>query len=303
MRSYLLLICLLLGGTRICAQSDAPMIIGITDFIFDGNEEVNRKYSGSLSNNVYEAFSESKMFKLVERSKLSEINEELDRNREEWHILSDFLVEQGKILGASHLLVGEIEFIRFEEAGSSVFASLLSDDDTKDRNERDGLKMLKAAVDLNFNIVDVETGEIIETESLDFGGDAIQVGSTDSASAVLDLKEDIYKKTNRFIYKHWPQIYDIVKIEERGKFGKPALFYINGGAANNLEQGNKFQIVKVDSLDLGGGNIEIIERSLGEAVIYEINSPQVSLCRVVSGRKEILESTDNGETVFCKRLF
>ena len=303
MRRFLLFTCMLLWGIRICAQSSDPMIIGITDFIYDGSDHTNQKYSGSISNNIYDAFSASKMFTLVERSKLAKINEELDRNREEWHLLSDFLVEQGKILGASHLLVGEIEFIQFEEAGSTVFASLLSDDDTKDRNERDGLKMLKAAVDLNFNIVDVETGKIIETESLDFGGDAIKVGSMDSASAILDLKDNIYKKTNEFIYKHWPQTYNIVKVEERGKFGKPALFYINGGGASNLEEGCKFEVVKIDSLDLGGGAMEVIERQLGEAIIDEVNSAQVSLCRVVSGRKEILESTDNGDAIFCKRVF
>lgn len=289
MKKFLFLFCMLhFFNLQMYAQDDEQLIIGITDFLYDEGDGVNRKFAGSIGNNVFDAFAESKLFTLVDRTKLDVINKELERNKEEWHLISDFLVEQGKRLGASHLLVGEIEFIRFEE-------SLLKSDD---------LPLLKATVDLNFNIVDVETGKITETVTMDFGSSPLEIGAQDSSAAILKLKDNIKEKTNKFIYEQWPQKFSFIKMENEGKkLTQQATFYMKGGHDNSLKPGYRFKVLKVEELDLGDGNIETVEKEVGEAVIDQVNSGQVSLCKVVSGKKDLLESVEKGETLICQRIY
>lgn len=132
------------------SNDDDRQVVGVAEFSCKGNSP----YTGLVTEKVVEMLTNSKRFRVVDRTSREKITQELELQKSEAFIDSDNLVEQDVAVAAEKIITGEIVKI-------PVYRM---------KNGDGTIRGYKASVAFQMKIVDVATG--LSTEATSFEGKA-----------------------------------------------------------------------------------------------------------------------------------
>lgn len=251
-------------------------VIAIYPFTTSGSYDYG--YAESAGNAIEAGFVHSKRFTVVERSQFGILNDE-DRFKE---VNTSEAVKRAAKLGADILVIGHV--ITVSNGIESTNPLLPS------------LKSVGVNISLDFKLINVETGEIITSETILGKGN----GST-SAEAMGNSYKDIAAQARDQVAAYLPQRFTFEEAVETDKKQRLKTFKIWGGSSQGLKKGDIIDIYQIHYItDPKGKKIE--EKKLpGTARITEINSTETATCELQQhnsiGGKLLTDLKENPQTI------
>lgn len=145
-----------------------------------------------------------------------------------------------------------------------------------------------AQIGLTLNLKDAASGNVINSQVFEVNKSSWSwFKSTDSA--IKDALEGLRKKLVRYYNSAFPYSAHIL---ERGteKKDKQKELYIDLGASHGLQEGTHLAVYVIGSI--GGKETR---KQIGRLKVNAVEGDEVSLCKVVSGGKDIKAALDAGE--------
>jgi curli biogenesis system outer membrane secretion channel CsgG len=233
----------------------------------------------SIQETVINAFVKTKRFNIVDRSKMDALKKEKDLQKSE-DFSAETMAKQGASMGANFLISGHVisaQAERMETAPSSTTGQITV--------------TYKAKLSIQLKVIDVATGQVITSESIEpkggstFGGMMGMAPSTPEAAISKAIK-GIEDKVDEFVNKNFPATFPIVEIQEKDSKGGATKVMIAGGSAFNLKKGDKLKVVEVSIIEVNGKKLER-KKELGELKITKVEDENFSSCSVSSGGVDI----------------
>jgi hypothetical protein len=253
---------------------------------FDGDNSF--KARENLYNTISEAVVKSGRFKILEREKLKNILTEIDRNKHDYTRVSEELVEQGKIEGAQYFMFGHINTANIVKT---------SDKDSKGKTTY----RHECSISVSLRIVNIETGEIQISETIQIGEGTYSSASDDTRDgAWIKGCEKILSKTEEFLKAAFPQEVEIVKIISEKK-GVAFEILIAAGSEQGIEKKDEVKIFDIEEIEIGG---EIKEREIHIAtmVVQKVENSDFSICKVTSGGGKLKQRINDDAPIKCKSM-
>lgn len=235
------------------AQSadDDRQVVGVAEF----SCKESSPYTGLVTEKVVEMLTNSKRFRVVDRTSRDKVTQELELQKSEAFIDSENLVEQDVAVAAEKLVTGEIVKIPVYRI----------------KNSDGSVKGFKASVAFLMKIVDVATG--MSTEAASFEGKASEIClSPESAvtMAMTSLQGDIAE----YFRLNFPVTAKLMKIL-KGRNGVADLLLLKAGKKQGVKEGDKFNVECVEILDG-----EPLPTSLGVVTVAALKGDSYSECKV-----------------------
>jgi curli biogenesis system outer membrane secretion channel CsgG len=259
-------------------QAQEKIGVGIMPFTFvqgaASSQDVN-----SIQETIINAFVKTKRFNIVDRSKMDALKKEKDLQKSE-DFIDGSVIQQGVSLGANFLISGHVisaQAERMETAPSSTTGQVTV--------------TYKAKLSIQLKVIDVATGQVITSESIDpkggstFGGMMGMAPSTPEAAISKAIK-GIEDKVDEFVNKNFPATFPIVEIQEKDSKGNATKIMIAGGTSFNLKKGDKLKVVEVSIIEVNGKKLER-KKDIGELKITKVEDENFSTCSVSSGGIDI----------------
>lgn len=270
----LLLSFFILAVSVLCAQAqqDTRLVVGVAAFTCDDGSP----YSRLVTEKVAEMLTNTRRFRVVDRTSRDKIEAELELQKSEAFLDSKNRVEQDVAVAAEKIITGHIVKI-------PVYAV---------KNGNGSLRGYKASVAFEMKVLDVATG--ITTEATSFQGKASdEYLSPESAvtAAMQSLQADIYE----YFRVNFPVTAKIVRVlEEKG--GKAQVVLLSAGSEQGIKVGDVFTIQSVDMID---GSPYFSD--LGEAKVSRVAGGSFSECKVDKGAGlAVMEKFKASEKLQCK---
>lgn len=152
-------------------------------------------------------------------------------------------------------------------------------------NKRDKIPQYYAQIGLTLNVKDVATGTVLNSQVFEINKSGWSwVRTTDSA--IKNALETLRKRIVKYYNTAYPYTAHVL---ERGteKNDKQKELYIDLGAANGLQKGTHFDVYVIGSI--GGKETR---KQIGRLKVKSVEGDEVSLCKVVSGGKDIKSAID-----------
>lgn len=212
-------------------------------------------YAMSAGNAVEAGFVRSGRFTVVERSRFGIIKDEekfKEANTSE-------IVKIAAKLGAKTLVTGHV--IAVSNGTSPGLLSAL---------------LYQSEISIAFKIIDVETGEIVKSETILGKG---------SGSSVAEAMQKSYDEIDRLaraqVAEYLPQRFIYAGEVEADKKGRLTRFKIWGGSDQGIKEGDIIEIYEISYVTSPSGK-KIEEKKLrGEARVKEVNSVESSTCELL----------------------
>ena len=213
-------------------------------------------------------------------------------------------VQQGKVLGATNMIIGTVSNVSVEEkiiSGYNAYTKVNTGNTTQ----------YSASVSFSLQLSDVESGRVVSSKTFnnkDAGGGFL--GGLIAAStngAIAGSREDAISgaiKASKKLILTWinesfPPEIKIVSIEERDSHGFPKTILVSG-IDGTLQKGSQLAINEIAMVDMGAGKPPLRrERKLVDLKVTEIQG-DITVCKVTSGEKVIEERMKSGATLHCK---
>ncbi len=239
----------------------------------------------SLVNTIERTINQSKRFIVLDLGKFPAVQKILENQRKEGYINSDIVAKQGKAIGATEFLVGELSA-------------------SPDGN----------GIDYNFQIIDVSTGATGVYETVSSVSKTLKTGTKlmdvfgkkvttpedqqDIKAYVAlwgELNKNVEKQLNNIIAKYYPMTYRIHKIEKQeGNTIREIL--IVGGEKDGLKPKIPLDIVHETVEPDTDGKLLLRKVIIGTARVTEVQG-QITLCSIDQKKgkdiSEILTSPGN----------
>lgn len=245
--------CILRGYAQ--PVDDDRQVVGVAEF----SCKENSPYTGLVTEKVVEMLTNSKRFRVVDRTSRDKIVQELELQKSEAFIDSENLVEQDVAIAAEKMITGEIVKIpvyRIKNGDGSV-------------------RGYKASVAFQMKVVDVATG--LSTEATSFEGKASdECLSPESAvtMAMMSLEDEI----SEYFRINFPVTAKLMRILKE-KNGTVEVLLIKAGKKQGVKVGDKFKLESMEELDG-----ELLPTTLGTATVTELKGEAYSECKI--GKKE-----------------
>lgn len=155
-------------------------------------------------------------------------------------------------------------------------------------NKRDKIPQYYAQIGLTLNVKDVASGTVLNSQVFEINKSGWSwVRTTDSA--IKNALETLRKRVVKYYNTAYPYT---ARILERGteKNDKQKELYIDLGAANGVQKGTHFDVYTIGSI--GGKETR---KQIGRLKVKSVEGDEVSLCKVVSGGKDIKSAIDAGQ--------
>lgn len=266
----IMLVCSLWGY----AQVDTRPVVGVAQFTCAQKSP----YTGLITEKVVEMLTNTKRFRVVDRTSLDKIHEELELQKSEAFLDSKNLVEQDIAVAAEKLITGEIVKIpvyRIKNGDGSV-------------------RGYKASVAFQMKVVDVATG--LSTEAVSFQGKASQENlSPESAitQAMMSLQDKIYE----YFRVNFPVTAKINRILSE-KNGVAKYVLLSAGKMQGIRVGDKFT---VESIEMIGG--QPYPSLIGELTVKKLAGDMFSECEAdKKAGAGIAEKFKAGNKIECKLI-
>ncbi len=206
-------------------QKDDRMVVGVSAFTCDESS----RFVGLVTEKVVEMLTNTKRFRVVDRTSIEKVKEELELQKSEAFIDSKNLVEQGANLAAEKLITGHITKI-------PVYAM---------KNSMGSINGYKASVAFQMKVVDVSSG--LSTDATSFEGKASDL-MLSAESAVQQAMRSVQNEINEYFKINFPLTGKILKVlpsEEKNK----VKVLLNVGKNSGAKVGDKFVIESVEMIE------------------------------------------------------
>jgi curli biogenesis system outer membrane secretion channel CsgG len=265
-------------GFNLVVLSQEKTGVGIMPFTYvNSAAAVQDVYS--IQEAVTNAFVKTKRFNIVDRSKMDALKKEKDLQKSE-DFIDGAVIEQGVALGANFLISGHVISAQAERMETSP-------------NSTTGKVTVsyKAKLAISLKVIDVSTGQVITSETIEpKGGSTLGglagVAPSSPEAAISKAIKSIEEKVDEFVNKNFPATFPIVEIQEKDSKGAATKIMIAGGTAFNLKKGDKLKVVEVSIIEVNGKKLER-KKDLGELKISKVEDENFSTCSVSSGGIEI----------------
>ena len=268
------LILLVFGYTKAQEKTN----VGIIPFTNLGSGASNQDVI-AIQEAVTSSFVKTKRFNIVDRTKISELQKEKNLQKSE-DFIDGTVVQQGISLGAKFLISGKV-------TTATKFSGY------KTRTKLDGTKVNElvneASVNFSCQVIDVETGQVINSETFSNAGGGNFLGlslakNVDEAftSCLTSLSSDI----DKWVHVNFPSIFSIAEIQTKDGKGAATKILMAGGSAFGLEKGDRLKVVEVSEMEINGKKIKR-KKEIGEIKIDKIEDENFSICSVKEGGIDI----------------
>lgn len=254
--------------SRIFAQEDSRTVVGVTAFTCDENP----RFVGLVTEKVVEMLSNSKRFRVVDRTSADRVQDELELQKSEAFLDSKNRVETGASMAAEKIITGHITKI-------PVYAM---------KNSNGGVNGYKASVAFQMKIVDVATGQ--STDATSFEGKASEV-MLSPESAVQNAMKSIQMEINQYFKQNFPIQGKVMKLlsEEKDK----AKILLNIGKNSGVSVGDKVEIQVIEMIEGQKypqkiGTVEVVTLAgdnLSEAIASDKKTSQAITSTISEGKK------------------
>ncbi len=234
---------------------DDRQVVGVAEF----SCEQDSPYAGLVTEKVVEMLTNSKRFRVVDRTSRDKIVQELELQKNEAFIDSENLVEQGVAVAAEKIITGEIVKIPVYRV----------------RNGDGSVRGYKASVAFQMKVVDVATG--LSTEATSFEGKASEECMSPE-SAVTMAMTSLQDEIAEYFRLNFPVTARIVKILQE-KNGVAEKILIKAGTKQGVKVGDKF---RVELIEIFEG--EALPTDLGTVTVTELKGEAFAECKV--GKKD-----------------
>lgn len=263
-----------LAASVLCAkaQQDVRPVVGVAEFTCGDASP----YSRLVTEKVVEMLTNTKRFRVVDRTSIDKIHAELELQKSEAFLDSKNRVEQDVAVAAEKMITGHITKI-------PVYAM---------RNANGSLRGYKASVAFEMKVVDVATG--LSTEATSFQGKASdEYLSPESAvtAAMQSLQSDIAE----YFRVNFPVTAKVVRVlSEKG--GRAREVLLSAGTEQGIKEGDVFTIENVEMID---GSPYMTE--LGRAQVKRVAGANFCECEVdKDAGLAVLEKFKAAEMLQCK---
>ncbi len=263
-------VCILKGYAQ-PSSTDDRQVVGVAEF----SCKENSPYTSLVTEKVVEMLTNSKRFRVVDRTSRDKITQELELQKSEAFMDSKNLVEQDVAVAAEKIITGEIVKIpvyRIKNADSSV-------------------RGYKASVAFQMKVVDVATG--LSTEATSFEGKASKE-CLSPESAVTMAMMSLQDRMAEYFRLNFPVTAKLMKILEE-KNGSAKTVLIKAGKEQGVTAGDKFNVECIEILDG-----EKLPTDLGTVTVTSLRGDTYSECKV-NGKegKGIYENFNANKKIVC----
>lgn len=221
-RKFLILL-IFFSFSRIFAQKDDRVVVGVTAFTCDESP----RYVGLVTEKVVEMLTNAKRFRVVDRTSSDRVRDELELQKSEEFMDSKNLVEQGASMAAEKIITGHITKI-------PVYAI---------KNSVGTVTGYKASVAFQMKIVDVATG--LSTDATSFEGKASDLMMSPE-SAVQHAMKSIQTEINQYFKTNFPLQGKVVKLISSDDKVKVLL---NIGKNAGVNVGDKLTVEAIEMIE------------------------------------------------------
>jgi len=225
MRRIIFFMLTLVCSLRGYAQADTRPVVGVAAFTCDQESP----YTGLVTEKVVEMLTNTRRFRVVDRTSRDKITQELELQKSESFIDSKNLVEQDIAVAAEKMITGHIVKIPVYRV----------------KNGDGSVRGYKASVAFQMKVVDVATG--LNTEATSFQGKTGHENlSPESAvtEAMMSLQADIYE----YFRLNFPVTARISRILTE-KNGVAKMVLVTAGQAQGISVDNKFCVESIETID------------------------------------------------------
>lgn len=246
---------------------DVRPVVGVAEF----SCQENSPYTGLVTEKVVEMLTNTRRFRVVDRTSIDKIHSELELQKSEVFLDSKNRVEQDIAVAAEKMITGHIVKI-------PVYRM---------RNTDGSVRGFKASVGFEMKVVDVATG--LSSEATSFQGKASQECMSPEAAVNMAM-QSIQDEIENWFRTNFPIVCSVSRIIDN----KTVL--INVGSEQGVRPGNIFKVEAVEMLDGYP-----YHKALGEIKIKTVAGPNFSECVVPKKTMEQIESYfDNAVKINCE---
>lgn len=250
---------------------DNRQVVGVAEFTC----KENSPYTRLVTEKVVEMLTNSKRFRVVDRTSREKIVQELELQKSEAFMDSKNLVEQDVAVAAEKLITGEIVKIPIYRM----------------KNGDGSVRGYKASVAFQMKIVDVATG--LSTEATSFEGKASDE-CLSPESAVTMAMMPLQDKMAEYFRINFPVTAKLMRIVKEKK-GAAEIVLIKAGKRHGVKIGDKFNVESLEMLDG-----EVLPTTLGIVTVTALKGDAYAECKV--GKKygqSIYESFNANRKIKC----
>lgn len=252
------------------AQTDDLPVIGVSRF----TSENESKFSGAVTQKVIEILTQSKRFRVLDRTSYEKVKEELELQKSEAFIDSKSLAEQNVALAAQYLVTGNI-------IKMNVYAM---------KNADGSIKGYKASISFQLKVNDVSKGNNTDAESFQTDVSPLMLSAE---SAVTEAIKSVDLDLKNWILDNFPVQVKIIKILNSKKEGAETVL-VSGGKSFGLKVGDRFLVEK----------IELLEglpypTTIAEIKLIKLAGENFAECEVTKGGEAVLSRYTASEKLIC----
>lgn len=258
-----------MGGLPAYPQQsvDARLVVGVAEF----SCQEDSPYTGLVTEKVVEMLTNTRRFRVVDRTSIDKIHSELELQKTEAFLDSKNRVEQDIAVAAEKMITGHIVKIPV----------------CRIKNPDGSVRGFKASVGFEMKVVDVATG--LSSEATSFQGKASQECMSPEAAVNMAM-QSIQSEIGDWFRTNFPITCSVSRIIDN----KTVL--VSAGSEQGVKPGNIF---KVDAVEILDG--QPYHKALGEIKIKAVAGPNFSECEVPKKTMEQIRSYfDNAIKIICE---
>lgn len=258
-----------MGGLPAYPQQsvDARLVVGVAEF----SCQEDSPYTGLVTEKVVEMLTNTRRFRVVDRTSIDKIHSELELQKTEAFLDSKNRVEQDIAVAAEKMITGHIVKIPVYRI----------------KNPDGSVRGFKASVGFEMKVVDVATG--LSSEATSFQGKASQECMSPEAAVNMAM-QSIQSEIGDWFRTNFPITCSVSRIINN----KTVL--VSAGSEQGVKPGNIF---KVDAVEILDG--QPYHKALGEIKIKAVAGPNFSECEVPKKTMEQIRSYfDNAIKIICE---
>ncbi|MGN1210885.1 MAG: hypothetical protein ACI4TM_04310 [Candidatus Cryptobacteroides sp.] len=268
---------ILLAFCAIAMNAQKPVVV--VDY-FKYTKEVKSDDAIAIRTSVIAGINALNRVNLIDVDSESTLAMEASRRNSELAV-EDQTAREGamKTLGANYVITGVVSKAEAMER----------------KNEEDGSVYYVGNIVFAINLVDVANGTVVGTEHFTYTGLTGNTGSSPN-EAITRTMGRIKQSMDNFVNEYFKISGKVVEMNEASKKGDKAVsLYISLGSDSGLAAQQMLEVFEVKTI--AGREAET---SIGDLKIEEVVAPDLSLCKVTKGGKEIMDAFKKGSEMRVK---
>ncbi|MGN1375899.1 MAG: penicillin-binding protein activator LpoB [Prevotella sp.] len=273
-RELIILLFLLCAVTVSAQEEDDRTVVGVAQFTCSEHSP----FIGLVTEKVVEMLTNSKRFRVVDRTSRDKIDAELELQKNEAFIDSKNLVEQGVSVAAEKIITGEIVKIPVYRI----------------KNGDGSIRGYKASVAFQMKVVDVANGT--SSEATSFEGKAGKE-CLSPESAVTMAMMSLQPQMEEYFRVNFPLTVKLLKILKSDN-GIAESVLIKAGKKHGIKENDKLTVESVEMLEG-----ELLPTEIGIITVKQLRGDAFAECKVdKKAGREIFDKFNAGAKIRCSLI-